>query len=106
MPKPLKLFLQLRALLDFVVPAARKGNLEDLGLALYSLRHGGASGDALRKLGTMEQIHGRLRHRSTSSMRRYEKSARVQAEAAKIPARWRTFGTDVGRNLARIMGGQ
>ena len=85
--------------------AAKAGGLEELGLVLYCLRHGSASDDALQKFRSMVEIKRRPRHRSDASMRRYEKSARAQAEAGKIPTRSRRFGEAIGANLAALMTG-
>ncbi len=48
------------------------------------------------------EIKQRLRHRSDSSMRRYQKAARAQAELAKMPAGSRRFGLAVGERLEGI----
>ncbi len=47
---------------------------------LYSLRHGGASEDFLRRRRTLEEVKGRGRWRTEKSVRRYTKEAKLISE--------------------------
>ena len=77
----------------------RECRLGALETSLYALRHGGASHDTLHKLRSIEQVRDRGRWASTSSLLRYQKTSRAQAELAKIPSRTRHFAELV---LARL----
>ena len=69
----------------------------------YSLRHGGASHDSLHKLRTPEQIRKQGRWRCEKSVARYNKHARVVAEANKLPEKVRRYGQLVNQNLVAWM---
>ena len=58
----------------------------EMGVELYSLRHGGASDDFLTRRRTLPEIKHRGRWLADSSVRRYTKSARALKELEKIPA--------------------
>ena len=64
--------------------AATKVGLKNMGLVLYSLRHGGASDDTLRKARPLNEVKKRGRWRADSSVRRYEKKGSVQAVLALL----------------------
>ena len=69
----------------------------------YSLRHGGASDDALRGARTLASIKARGRWKSDNSVRRYEKHARVLREVERMPALAQTFGGRVMKSLSNIL---
>ena len=69
----------------------------------YCLRHGGASRDSLHRLRTMEQIKKQGRWKCDSSVGRYNKHARVVAEANKLPRRVRMYGNRINKHLVSFM---
>ena len=75
-------------------------------MVLYSLRHGGASWDALRRARDMLGIKRRGRWRSDASLRRYEKAARAQKEVQRMSRATLNFAAAVEADLERIVLGQ
>ena len=71
----------------------------------YSLRHGGASHDALTSRRGMADIKKHGRWKSDASVARYNKHARVLFEVSKIPEPVRAFAEQVDRNLAKYLSG-
>ena len=69
----------------------------------YSIRHGGASRDALLRTRTLAQIKARGRWRADASVRRYEKHARVLREVERLPAATRRYGAEVAPLLGRML---
>ena len=65
----------------------------------YSLRHGGASFDALHKRRTLGEIRLRGRWRTDSSVARYNKHARVLKEVERLPLSTRVYGEQIGRRI-------
>ena len=80
--------------------AARLLGLADWMLSLYVLRHTGPSHDYLEKFRTLDDIQRRGRWGARSSVRRYEKSAKVTARLNKVPPEIRPFLEDADRHLA------
>jgi hypothetical protein len=80
--KYLKMFLQL----------AEMSGISALAPHPYALRHGGASDDFLSRRLTIEGVRRRGRWRAMSSVRRYEKSARVALQVQQLPAATRRYG--------------
>ena len=74
--------------------------LDPLRPCLYSLRHGGASEDLLRRTRTPEEVQRRGRWRSATSLKRYAKEAKLGAELAKISPHVIELGIFVEQNLA------
>jgi hypothetical protein len=85
--------------------AIRQLKLEPLGTCLYALRHGGASHDLLHRRRPLEEIKKRGRWVTDSSLRRYAKEARLNAEVSKIALPVLEFGRQVIDNLPGILGG-
>jgi len=59
--------------------------LRSLAPCLYSLRHGGASEDLLRRLRSPTEVMNRGRWRSNSSLKRYGKEAKLGAQLRLVP---------------------
>ena len=72
----------------------------------YSLRHGGASLDALMKRRDTGGIKKQGRWHSDASVTRYDKHARVLAEAAKLPQAVVDYGTLVQGHLKAVLLGK
>ena len=72
---------------------------------LYSLRHGGASWDALEKRRDIMEIKKRGRWRSDASVRRYEKAALALRETHRLPMEAIEFGRFVDQHLSEILAG-
>ena len=79
--------------------------LDHLNLVRYSSRHSSASADLLEKRRTIEQVRGRLRHRSLNSVNRYAKAARVQRFANSFPPNVLTYGEAVRTHLQILFEG-
>ena len=69
----------------------------------YTLRHGGASDDALKRRRSFQGIQDRGRWRTEASVRRYKKHARVMKEAERLPKATREYGLAVERSLGPIL---
>ena len=69
----------------------------------YSLRHGGASHDALTGRRPLGEIKKKGRWRSDASVRRYENSALALAELAKIPEQTHAYSKLVQTHLSAII---
>ena len=72
----------------------------------YSMRHGGASHDALTAHRSLAAIKRHGRWRSDASVVRYSKHARVLHEAAKLPDVVRQYALAVEKNLVKILAKQ
>ena len=90
---------------QFNISLAELG-LGTFDLALYVVRHSGASADVLHKRRTPAEVKLRGRWLSDSSMERYVKATHVLALANKVPPRVMKYGGDVKRVLAKLFGGQ
>ena len=75
-----------------------------LGLAPhpYSLRHGGASHDALHKKRDMIEIQKRGRWRAEASVRRYQKETRAVQEVERMGDEARRYGVKIDRLLPKL----
>jgi len=71
----------------------------------YSLRHGGASHDVLYGLRPIALVKRRGRWKADSSVRRYEKHARVLREIERLPAQTVAYAQVVERRLVPILSG-
>lgn len=81
----------------------RQLQLDPLGLTLYALRHGGATHDVLARRRPILEVKQRGRWSSDSSLKRYVKEARLQAELSKVPRSIKEFGQLVLQNLPVFM---
>ena len=82
--------------------------VQTLGLAglapqLHSLRHGGASDDALTKRRTIQEIKMRGRWSSDQSLRRYAKATRLQAELRKMDPAVIYFGAQIEAQFTEVV---
>ena len=73
-----------------------------MGLAVYGLRHGGASHDLLVKARSTLEVKGRGRWKSDAMLKVYGNEARVLSELRKAPAQVLEFGKLVGLRLHAI----
>ena len=73
---------------------------------LYSLRHGGASHDALSGRRVLRDIKKRGRWRSDASVRRYEKATLAQREAGRLAGDVTEFGKRIEMELEDILCGR
>ena len=76
--------------------------LELLKIEAYSLRHGGASHDALLRRRSLAEIKERGRWRTDSSMLRYKKATRALQRLQLIPASTQEYGGHIELNLERF----
>ena len=76
--------------------------LQHLRPGLYSLRHGGASEDYLRRRRTLEEIQRRGRWRAAASVRRYTKEAKLLSELHKVDPRIIRYGHYIETNIAML----
>ena len=81
---------------------ARLG-LQNLGLTLYSLRHGGASHDVLSRRRHILEVKQRGCWASDASLKRYVKEARLQSELNKVPLSVREYGSKILQNLPSLL---
>eukprot|EP00959_Pyramimonas_sp_CCMP1952_P097948 2047047-Pyramimonas_sp.AAC.1 len=72
---------------------------------LYSLRHGGASFDAISQRRALSEIKKRGRWRTDGSVRRYEKAALALREATKLSPATISFARTAEEGLASFMQG-
>ena len=77
-------------------------DLEKLKLTLYTLRHGGASTDAALGDRPLLAIQRRGQWRRDSSVRRYEKHARLSRVLWRVPAHVRDREVGAERELKRL----
>ena len=82
-------------------------SVEQVGLAelqptLYAIRHGGASEDFLRRRRSFDEIQRRGRWRTTTSVRRYTKEAKVLSELHKVSAMVLSYGEFVEPQLQQL----
>ena len=73
-----------------------------LSPCLYSLRHGGASHDALTQERTVEQVKVRGRWGSDKSLLRYRKESRAQLEVQKLGSGCQDLGRWMQANLEAV----
>lgn len=66
---------------------------------LYSLRHGGASEDLLRRTRDLSSVFRRGRWRSWNSVRRYGKEAKLLTELGKVPGPVLRYSQQIEANL-------
>ena len=69
----------------------------------YSIRHGGASDDALRGSRSLAQIKARGRWKSDNSVRRYEKHARVLREVERMPNAAQVYGGRIMTQIVKVL---
>ena len=82
-----------------MLEAGRASGTHVLGLHLYKLRHGGASHDALTSFRPLMAIKKRGGWTTDASVRRYERSGRLQQELMKLPSATRNYGKAVEKQL-------
>eukprot|EP00973_Karenia_brevis_P029559 4077560-Karenia_brevis.AAC.1 len=70
--------------------------------SLYSLRHGGASEDLLRKRRNLAEVRRRGRWQTDTSLRRYSKETRLLSELSKIPSAILDYGRLIDMSIERI----
>lgn len=85
--------------------ASRLAGTRCLGLYPYSLRHGGASFDALQGRRPLAQIKKQGRWKADSSVRRYEKATRALQRVHRLPPATVKFGTQVSKCLPSLFSG-
>ncbi|CAK0857379.1 unnamed protein product, partial [Prorocentrum cordatum] len=85
--------------------ACRELSLERLRPHLYSLRHGGASGDMLSQRRSLPEIQRRGRRRSAKSLNRHTKETKLLDELAWIPPAALELGAFVEDNLMALVEG-
>ena len=85
------------------VEAARLGGVGHLEPQLYSLRHGGASADALRRTRSTGEIKKRGRWKSDTSLRRYEKAALSLREEQRVGSMAAAYGAAVEAQLGELL---
>ena len=83
--------------------AALMANVGELEPQLYSLRHGGASHDALAHRRPLAAIKRRGRWKADSSVKHYEKAAAAHREAHRLPDDAREYAAKVEAHLSEIM---
>ena len=76
--------------------------LSEMYIEWYSVRHGGASHDAVTKVRVTSDIKKRLRHVQDSTVKRYEKSGRLALELKKIPENLLQRGVRLSLDMAKI----
>jgi integrase len=72
-------------------------------VAVYQLRHAGASNDFAANARSLLEIQRRGRWRSTASVRRYEKGGRVTEQLRRLPPRLRAHAVLCGNQIAGIV---
>jgi hypothetical protein len=77
--------------------------LEELGLSLYALRHGGASHDILASRRPLLEVKKRGRWSTDSSLKRYVKEARLQHELSKVNPVVLRYGQEVLTDLPILL---
>ncbi len=85
--------------------AVQSLRLEDLGLSLYAIRHGGASHDLLAARRPLLEVKKRGRWATDASLRRYVKEARLQHELSKVNPKTLQFGMQIIRDLPQLLTG-
>jgi hypothetical protein len=83
--------------------AARLAHVDILSPQLYSLRHGGASHDAVSHRRSLLSIKRRGRWKSDSSVRNYEKAASALREAHRMPPSAQVYARRVEAGLGEMM---
>ena len=68
--------------------------------SLYQLRHGRASFDRAQNFRTLSEMNKRGRWAADSSVRRYERAARLQSVERELPPKLMVWG----KSRARLMG--
>ena len=71
-------------------------------MALYGLRHGGASHDTLLQLRSYSQVKERGRWATDASVHRYRKASLAQSETAKMAASHQRLGAMIASNVGRL----
>jgi len=92
--------------LRFLQEAAHRQGLEALFLVPYACRHAGASGDVAAGLRSLENVQARGRWRSFSSVRRYEKSSRLNEQLNKLRPEVRARAVKAEQEIAQILLGR
>ena len=85
--------------------AASLLGLEKWDLSLYVLRHSGPSDDHLAKRRTLDEIQRRGRWSTQTSVRRYEKSARVTSQLKLLSVPQLKFCQECNEHLREIFMG-
>ena len=85
--------------------AACLAAVDHLEPQLYSLRHGGASADALRRTRSIEEIKKRGRWTSDASVRRYEKAALAMREERRAGEEALAYGSLIESRLGEVLMG-
>ena len=73
-----------------------------LTVAVYGLRHGGASHDTLAELRTFEQVKERGRWASDRSVHRYRKASLAQAEVQKLHLQHQRLASRLMKDLGAL----
>jgi hypothetical protein len=89
-----------------VLRLAALARLEVLKVDTYSLRHGGASADALEGRRPLREIKKRGRWKSDASVRRYETASVALHQVQLIPPEILEFAKVVDRNLGPYFMGE
>ena len=92
-----------RILRQHFTEAAADCLVSQLASSPYSLRHGGASHDALTSRRPLSEIKKKGRWQSDASVRRYEKASLALAQLAKVPTNTQLYSKQVEAQLENIM---
>ena len=91
---------------DLVEVLRAHGNalgLQEINVSLYSLRHGGASRDLLKKYRTLKEIKLRGRWASDSSLRRYSKETKLVDILSRVPPSTLRLGEWLDERLPAVV---
>ena len=83
---------------------ARLSGVSQVSPDVYALRHGGASTDAPLRTRPLNEIKSRGRWRTDSSVRRYNKHARLLKQLELLPDRTKAYGAEIEGSLDAILG--
>ena len=99
--EPVRSYLSVH-LTSMLKDAAALSAVAHLHPQLYSLRHGGASRDALSQRRPLSEIKNRGRWASDQTVRRYEKALLAQREANRLSHASDAYGTWVAKHLREL----
>ena len=105
-PADLAFGLKYVTYLDLFRRASEISGVVKLQAHPYAIRHGGASHDALEGRRSLAAVKARGRWRADSSVRRYEKHARVLRETERLDEATRRYGLRVSKHLAELLLGK
>ena len=88
---------------NLFVRACLELGLHNTATKLYSLRHGGASDDLLRKRRTLAEVQRRGRWAAPSSLRRYAKETRLLKQMGLVSKEVFTFGVSIEKNFLELL---